>query len=1165
MGVEKLFADLSQLRRRIRALLITQAAAGLIGIVCGVCLLAGVLDYLFHFPAYVRLIWVGFLVTWCGRYIYRRIYLPVAVKIPLDQLALALPSVSAEVRDSIASSLAYAQHGSTGSDQLWQRVMSDASGAIHGPLLASKLSRQGAARAMGYAVVAIMAIFLVRQAFSELFGVGVRRVTTPWSDVRWPRKVDMEALSGDGVVARGESFKAQMRLARGGSADLRTYINFHFEDGRIQRELLRRDTDGVYRRTIEKLQEDIRYSFTAGDDDTSSRPFRVHVAERPEVVSARIRVTPPEYASKVPSRESLLDETPVPVLDNSRVELGFVFNTVKERNASISAAALQFDDSRRIELTEMGGVWSGALVAEVGDNKESPPDELESSSIRILRFGVDARDVTGLRSRDERRFAIEVRRDQPPKVRIIHPESMVELTPRAFLEVEVSAEDDLEVKALRLLAATRREGAMRQVADLIDTAKRGKSPGKLEVRYRWDLAEMRLSPGDVVEYAVEAEDGLTVRGKPRPAVRTPAMRIAIISADAFANRTREDLVSMRRGLQRLLAELESLHEMAKSLDEGPAMGKAMNAAERERVEQLLSRNRAAINRMTDAGRRLGELVRQSEMNRLATSESSRQALQLQQELKNIAEQPLSGAGDELSRAAQSASADEQHEHLKSAAEEQGEAAAALRELLESTDQWNQFEDLVRRTRELLDRQEGLVRDVTELARSQGAEPESKIAKGVTSQLRQSQKQLGTDTTKLAMAMKRMSEQLLESDRTASDSLAHASEMCYQQNISGRMEEAADELRLGRFNLALTAQSSAAAGLRAMLMFLEEKPQRELAELTRQLQDQIKKLEKIVAAQKDLIQRTKDGVADASKTSWKVIATRQETLGRTSTSFGEALKATSADGKQAKAEIANAALKMSDAGRDLRVRSTDAARENQDEALAGLERALALLKKWERKTDQTLAEKSLAAIIEAFVEIHRKEREIRDETAVVVERSTEKRGRSRAEGMKLQRLASRQKDLTKPLADLKEKVRESAVFAYVCVQISGKMEKAGEFLAQREGADALRVEDEILSQLVQLISSLDEPPGPQKQNQFVDSEQQGAAAQPTAAKPVPTVAELKVLRLMQADVHKQTVELNHAEGIKDGQQTERLTSLGRSQSEIHEMAVKMLEKAQEGGK
>src|SRR5262245_5790677 len=215
MPMQRLIADLTYLRRRIRALLITQAAISLLTIAGGFFLVIGLLDYFVHFPGYARLIWMSFFAVWCAKYIHKRIILPATTPISLDQLALGLPSVSSDDRDQLASSLAFAQQGGAGSQELWRRVVENSAGSLNRDRLVETISWRGAVRNFGIAFCIALGLLIARVLSADLFNIGAARLTTPWKDVRWPRAVEIEALSGDATVARGESFKAQMRLARG--------------------------------------------------------------------------------------------------------------------------------------------------------------------------------------------------------------------------------------------------------------------------------------------------------------------------------------------------------------------------------------------------------------------------------------------------------------------------------------------------------------------------------------------------------------------------------------------------------------------------------------------------------------------------------------------------------------------------------------------------------------------------------------------------------------------------------------------------------------------------------------------------------------------------------------------------------------------------------------
>jgi hypothetical protein len=119
------------------------------------------------------------------------------------------------------------------------------------------------------------------------------------------------------------------------------------------------------------------------------------------------------------------------------------------------------------------------------------------------------------------------------------------------------------------------------------------------------------------------------------------------------------------------------------------------------------------------------------------------------------------------------------------------------------------------------------------------------------------------------------------------------------------------------------------------------------------------------------------------------------------------------------------------------------------------------------------------------------------------------------------------------------------------------------LTQHRIDDAVALEDAVIRHLTRLIDAVEEPRN-KDDSQFAGEQGDGGGANhPTASNPVPTLAELKVLRLMQVEVNDQTAALNGKLPdalARSEDQLKKIDALGASQRQIRELAVKMIDKA-----
>jgi len=747
---------------------------------------------------------------------------------------------------------------------------------------------------------------------------------------------------------------------------------------------MRRDAEGIYRYVMEDLRRPAKYAFAAGDDDTLDRPFAIEVFRRPAVASARLVLEPPDYARGPPSSGrpvrtiQSLDDAPVVAVAGSHARLEVVPNHPLRAAGALNDTAtgskprgnlVRFDDGRQMTLRPADAAAS-KLVAEFFVSKGG------AFEIRL----VDAR---GLESAGGRRYQLVVREDQGPKVVLTAPTGDVELTPRGVLNVGVRATDDFGIESLRLLAGLNGE-APTDVTDLLaerregdGKASEGAAPGgfaaNVQLEYAWRLSRWRradgpvpIKPCDVIEFVVEARDGFRLNGRGHEPARSSVGRIRIVSATELAELLRQALLDARRPLRPLFARLRAVREATASLDQGPAAAKPLTDQQREDAGDLARQLERLAGLGRQAAGRFDRVWDRAEMNRASHTDVAIQAGRLARLLLRLSEEDMKQAASRLSGAAESDAPGGQHEKLAESLRSQDRLIAAMDRLLAELERWNQFADVVRQARGLLDRQETLSRDVGRLGRTLGGQGMSQLEASGRSALEQAfalQSQLKADADAVVRNAGQLAATLRAADRAAAEALLRAVEAFGAAGVGDEMEQAAGEIRRNRMNRAGQHQQRAAAGLRTMLAALEEKPDRELADLSRELGDILARLERLIRAQQGVIKRT---MAMQGETG--ALIDRQRSVLKTAKAIEASIKPKASEAIAAKAEMTEAAARMGTAIERLERKKSDLAERAERQALVSLEKARALLQTLGRRTERLMAERSLAAILEALVRL-----------------------------------------------------------------------------------------------------------------------------------------------------------------------------------------------------
>ena len=175
---------------------------------------------------------------------------------------------------------------------------------------------------------------------------------------------------------------------------------------------------------------------------------------------------------------------------------------------------------------------------------------------------------------------IEIVADQAPQVSIDAPkQAVLEVDPQGRVQVGWSAADDYGLTQVSLV--WQRAGAKEERVVLQTPAAPAK---RLRGAYTWEMAPLRLRPGDRVSYHLEAKDNDAVDGAQRGVFPTQAIKVF-----SAAEHARESLIRAQALWERLVALLgDRLEEKPPPPDADAAAQWYAQTAQRDRDARALS-------------------------------------------------------------------------------------------------------------------------------------------------------------------------------------------------------------------------------------------------------------------------------------------------------------------------------------------------------------------------------------------------------------------------------------------------------------------------------------------------------------------------------------------------------------------------------------------------
>ncbi len=1159
MRPEKLLARLDAVRRRIRWLLVLDGAGTTLILLLAAIGVAVVLDYLLWLPGPARLVIAVAVASGALATLWLRVGRPATARIGLGEVAGRIDARLREFDDRLASAVFLCEAPSAASPAMIEHVVRQAERDSE-RISAATLTRSR--RSLTLAAVAALLVLLmagIGLTAPQFVETGLARYLQPFGAVQWPRTVCIVPVSADARRPIGGWFEARARIERGWDEGLRVFLCTENPQGRRERHAMTYDArTGEYYHPLKDLRTNLTYWFEAGDDSTADRGgrFQIAVVPRPAVVLAELTLTPPSYADASQTRTLLLSDEPVQAVEGTRARLVVQTNKPLQPGPNRQdAATLERPDGSQSAMAALDE--SGKrFAAEFGMSRGG------SMTVRLVdQFGFD--------NLDGQSYALVVREDEPPHVVILEPQTSLQVTPSARVRLAVSADDDYGIARLgvevRLGMAATSQPSTLSLTDRMNVRRNG---GRVvaAAEYPWNLGPMSLKPGDVVTYRAMARDNFALDGRRHPPAHSGEMQLRVVSPEELINRLREEALLLKNAVRELLGGQEAARDEVGTVEDEMDTKQGLNEAERQAVTGVAGEQNRLAGRAQYLSRRFDDLVERLTANRAKDDDLDRQGRRAAEQLRSVAGGPMREAAETLHRSTQLAAPKEQTEAMARADKAQQLAIAELRSLLAGMERWGSFQDAVRQLQQILDQQERQTDATGRLAeRTLGRTPEQLDVKLKASlkQRTREQQQLAKDFDGLEQKMNRLVESIRRNDPAAAEAMAEAIRAAQDSGPPRAMRQAAEAIKQNQMARAKTSQREAENALREMLAKLQARKSESLKVLSKRLQDAVDKVQSLLADQRKLLEETEQLARDKDARQREQLARRQRGLARASSTIARDVdKLQGASGPSR--DLNRAGQKMDQATGDLSQGDAEKAAQREKEAIERLEDALETLQKLRDEAEAKKANQSLSAVADEIRAIRQEQAGIHTRLGEVVDRRQKGQELTRADLRRLDKMGTEERGIQQKTSKVRARMDGAPVYAWVLEQIGVDMGRLAERMERRQAdTESGRLAESILERLDYLIAGLDLEPPEDKQEQDKFAEGGGGGGQAGKVKPVPTVAELLVLKSLQADLNRRTQRADLERQMADEpteQQLERIRTLGDEQKRIRALAERIIQGA-----
>ncbi|MGD2111595.1 MAG: hypothetical protein PVI86_19635, partial [Phycisphaerae bacterium] len=655
------------------------------------------------------------------------------------------------------------------------------------------------------------------------------------------------------------------------------------------------------------------------------------------------------------------------------------------------------------------------------------------------------------------------------------------------------------------------------------------------------------------------------------------MQIKIISEVEFEDRLRSDLAHVETRIRQVLLEQTDVMEQVTALRDDSTEPRPLDELEQQTAGHLGNRQGRLTARVREVVNRLDRLLARIEANLAGEDEFRAHLVRVGGLLRDIAAGPMTLAIGELEHVRDGSDAAFQQASVAAARTQQLEAVDRLRGVLALMSEWGSFQELVTRAVSLADRQDALQRQTGELGRrtlGKSVESLSETEANALGTMAREQDQLADEIEQLEEKMNRLrgpeAESASSEDRdqaAARESIDAALRAARAHGVRKHARWASDAIRANRTAAATLEQKATVTALRKILSALREREERQLEALQKRLGRLEETIALLIEEQESLRRATHEAtLIETEGASLELLGETQRGLRRNAEQLGEELglaQRTRSVGEL----LGESAERMASAEQELESHGASPALTAQDEALALLHDALELVQELARETEQQVLRRSLAKIREDLEQILAAQIEVNEGIEGLLDAIVERGRIGRVEARTAGKLANKQAEIRTLVDTQRPDFEKVPVYRWVLGRVSKWMTDSRVRLSGRQlDRDLLVVVDRIVRELRQLINAIRETETFPLDKEFMEAEQAGGQGQGGGSgdqRPLPTLAELLVLKSMQADINERTRSI-HA-SFDPEQATEAVLSelkiIGEDQAELRRLTERVTEGAQ----
>ncbi|MFA5793709.1 MAG: DUF4175 family protein [Candidatus Brocadiia bacterium] len=1164
--INQLTGRLAGVRARIRMLFLADGLSRIVIYAAAFAALTFAIDWSMpELPPAVRLVFLGAGAVGLFWLAYRYVIYPLRTTISDDSLVIYLERKYPQLKERLLSALQLSISAPpTQSPELIQALVNEAFDSSRemnfNAIINSKHQKRLALS--GIALAALCGLYII--SYPGMAGIWLNRLFG--GEARWPKRTNIAIEvrnAPDNIAARDRDVAVLAKVVKGSIS--KAYINYRVITADkpttdIQTERMSMSEKDVFRFDFLRVKESFEFYVTGGDDRTN--PIVIKVLSPPGLERIYCQYEYPEYIRS----STGLKNTGRIEGGNVKAPVGTAVTIIALANIDIGKADMSISSDTG---NKQAGIPAQLITMALAKDAEGRPRQVEGR-FTAMNDGAYAIKLTGLNSLSNHQpieYPISVTRDTAPVIKVQEPTVEYKyVTPDASVPMALLVTDDYAVARIWMGYSLAGESGSDATAErqlpMFESATPAQQ-SKVETSHVFELAEIKPKDGDVIRYYFGAEDNCAI---PRPnQSRTGDYRLIVISPVQMEKKMDEMMLRIKDDLRRV-KDLQE-RELAESTKIDPsADDKRWSEQTAPTINQRISNQRRVGQESERMSKDLSQAFKDASANKIWDEAAKKKLQEMSQLMKDISAEKSPEAVKSLNQAKDGKDAESRKDNLENSRAAQQDIADDLKDALSRMEQWEDFQEIVRLTKDILQRHKKALEDIKQTTADT---PSAKEA------VKESEKSVQKDIETLESKMQRVSQKLQESQPYYAQKLDQAQAMMSQNLLKENMREAVEALNQNMGGKAIDKANQVESGLSQLLSFLEDKVSRdELSQKLERLESRMNELNQLKDEESKIDEKAGQLSQDEQKSPDKSLTPeqkkelerlkqRQKELEKKANALADELEKEKE--KKAAKGMKAASGKMGSASENMSQGKPKSAKEDTEEALKELERVYELMREKADQLQDQERQQKLDELEQMLRDIREKEDIIHQDTAELDQKRPADNQWPRENIITLKKLGKDQTELARLTAEVEQKLKaeNSIVFTQALALIGDDMNKVGKFLADEYRTDryTLAIEEDIIRRLDELIKAFKNEKLRRKAPLQKGGSGGGGGGQDSL---LPLIVELRMLKTLQEGLKSDTDKFkkNNAGGQTAGFNSAQqmiLRRLSEQQGILADMAAKFAEK------